>query len=93
MLPGKSGNIRVQCPKCVRETRQIVRETRRGPNSSIRRVRECFECSLKFNTYERVEDIRPLTYAEGRDLLKKAWVLLGRAIKKMPNGMNTAEDL
>jgi len=41
----------MKCPKCQSNT--IVTDSRYSQDNSIRRRRECEECSFRFTTYER----------------------------------------
>lgn len=43
----------MRCPKCSSENLSVVDS--RGDGESIRRRRECQECSFRFTTFERVE--------------------------------------
>jgi transcriptional repressor NrdR len=41
----------VHCPRCDSSTKTL--ETRRVPDGTVRRRRECTECGHRFTTYER----------------------------------------
>jgi transcriptional regulator NrdR family protein len=81
---GPKGTIRVQCPKCLKKERQKLLCTRFGPAGSIKRRRKCLGCGAKFTTYERVEELRPLTLEQGKQLVKEAWAKLTLALERMP---------
>ncbi len=47
----------MECPYCGEPNTKVV-DSRRGKiKSEVRRRRECMECSKRFTTFERVEDI------------------------------------
>jgi len=49
----------VKCPFCSHSETKVI-DSRLGKEaSSIRRRRECLECTRRFTTYERVEEILP----------------------------------
>lgn len=45
----------MRCPKCKFDNSKVVESRDAGEGDSIRRRRECLECSHRFTTYERVE--------------------------------------
>jgi hypothetical protein len=81
---GPQGTIRVECPHCKKKERQKLLCTRQGPGGTIRRRRKCQGCLSMFTTYERTEELRPLTLAQGKALIREAWAKLGLALEKMP---------
>lgn len=48
----------VKCPKCDSDKLSVVDS--RGESASIRRRRECGECSTRFTTFERIEVTLPM---------------------------------
>jgi len=50
----------MRCPYCGFTDSKVVDSRGNEPNDVIRRRRECLECSRRFTTFERVEEI-PLT--------------------------------
>lgn len=45
----------MRCPFCLSEETKVI--DKRDSESSTKRRRECLECSKRFTTFERVEDI------------------------------------
>jgi transcriptional repressor NrdR len=52
----KRGNT-MKCPFCGKENTRVIDSRPADDNSSIRRRRQCDECSKRFTTYEKVEAI------------------------------------
>jgi len=78
----------MQCPFCQNIDNKVL-DSRLTPNSdSIRRRRECAECSKRFTTYERVElfDISVIKRDGTREPFSREKVLKGvmRACEKRP---------
>ena len=47
----------MKCPFCNKENTKVIDSRPAEDNSSIRRRRQCDECSKRFTTYEKVEAI------------------------------------
>lgn len=47
----------MKCPFCGKENTRVIDSRPADDNSSIRRRRQCDECSKRFTTYEKVEAI------------------------------------
>jgi len=47
----------MKCPFCGKENTRVIDSRPADDNSSIRRRRQCDECSKRFTTYEKVETI------------------------------------
>jgi transcriptional repressor NrdR len=47
----------MKCPFCGKENTRVIDSRPADDNSSIRRRRQCDECSKRFTTYEKVESI------------------------------------
>ena len=45
----------MRCPFCKHEETKVI-DSRNSQDYSIRRRRECLECSRRFTTYERIEE-------------------------------------
>lgn len=45
----------MRCPFCKNEETKVI-DSRNSQDYSIRRRRECLECSRRFTTYERIEE-------------------------------------
>jgi transcriptional repressor NrdR len=83
----KSGDI-VKCPFCQYTDNKVL-DSRLTPDSdSIRRRRECMQCSKRFTTYERIElfDISVVKRDGRREPFSREKVLKGimRACEKRP---------
>ena len=51
----------MKCPYCGYFDLKVIETRTVEETNSIRRRRECLECQQRFTTYERVENISPLT--------------------------------
>lgn len=51
------GGKGMKCPFCGRENTRVIDSRPADDSSSIRRRRQCDECSKRFTTYEKVETI------------------------------------
>jgi transcriptional repressor NrdR len=49
----------VRCPYCSQSTNRVIDSRLGRDGSEIRRRRECLECSRRFTTRERVEEVVP----------------------------------
>lgn len=47
----------MHCPKCGCDVSKVVDSRASEGNDAIRRRRECVECSFRFTTYERREEM------------------------------------
>ena len=79
----KGQSCQVACPRCNRRVRSKLLGTRQGAADSIRRERECLECGAHFSTYERVEERRPMSQGEVRELIQVAFAKISLALEKM----------
>lgn len=78
----------MKCPYCSGEESKVVDSRSTDDNIAIRRRRECLNCSRRYTTYEKVEDIsifvikRDLT----RELFNRDKLISGlmRACEKRP---------
>ncbi len=51
------GGKKMKCPFCGKENTRVIDSRPADDSSSIRRRRQCDECSKRFTTYEKVETI------------------------------------
>ncbi len=51
------GGKEMKCPFCGKENTRVIDSRPADDSSSIRRRRQCDECSKRFTTYEKVETI------------------------------------
>jgi transcriptional repressor NrdR len=85
------------CPFCGHLIDKVVdsRESKEG--DMIRRRRECLECSRRFTTYERIDEIPYMAVKKDgrREKFDRQKVLSGllRACEKRPVGMGQLETL
>ena len=87
----------MKCPYCGYEESKVIDSRPVEENSSIRRRRECLNCSRRFTTYEMVETISLVVVK--RDLSRQPYdrnkVLGGimRACEKRPVSLNKMESI
>ena len=85
------------CPFCGHLADKVVdsRESKEG--AAIRRRRECLECSRRFTTYERIDEIPYMVVKKDgrREKFDRQKVLNGllHACEKRPVSMGSLEDL
>ena len=86
----------MQCPKCKSQETKVL-ESRDASGPSIRRRRECIDCSNRFTTYERVErpNIAVIKRDGTRELFSRNKVLeaVDRSIGKFFNSNLEIEEL
>jgi transcriptional repressor NrdR len=87
----------MKCPFC-HETENRVIDSRLSKDSNmIRRRRECSQCSRRFTTYERVEEMMPLVVKKDgrRETYERIKIINGlkRACEKRPVSINTIEAI
>ena len=86
----------MQCPKCKSQETKVL-ESRDASGPSIRRRRECIDCSNRFTTYERVErpNIAVIKRDGTRELFSRTKVLeaVDRSIGKFFNSNLEIEEL
>ena len=87
----------MRCPYCGHLNDRVVdsRESKEG--DSIRRRRECLECSHRFTSYERIDEIPFMVVKKGgqRERFQRGKILGGllRACEKRSISPNQLEDL
>lgn len=84
----------MRCPKCASESLSVVDS--RGDSGSIRRRRECQDCSFRFTTFERIELSLPVVVKkDGRRQIfdrNKARAGIVRACEKRPVSIEQIES-
>ena len=68
----------MQCPTCQNTDSRVLESRSADSGKSVRRRRECLNCSFRFTTYERVETM-PVSVIKkdgGRELFDKQNYLL-----------------
>ena len=76
----------MQCPTCQNTDSRVLESRSADSGKSVRRRRECLNCSFRFTTYERVESM-PVSVIKkdgGRELFDKQKLFTGisRACEK-----------
>ena len=69
----------MHCPSCRADDTKVIDSREADDGAAIRRRRLCPQCSRRFTTYERLEEL-PLTVVKthgGRELFDRAKVLAG----------------
>jgi len=78
----------MKCPFCTELENKVIDSRLSNQGAVIRRRRECFACSRRFTTYERVEEILPLVVKKDgrREAFDRAKVIGGiqLAVQKRP---------
>ena len=78
----------MRCPYCGWTEDKVVDSRESRDLSSIRRRRECLQCTRRFTSYERIEEIPAYVVKknEGRELFDRGKVVAGlrRACEKRP---------
>lgn len=87
----------MRCPYCGYQDSKVLDSRPADEGNAIRRRRECIECSRRFTTYEKVDEI-PLVVVkkEGRrEVFDRNKVLGGiiKACEKRPISMNQMEQI
>ena len=87
----------MKCPFCGHQEDKVVDSRASADGVSIRRRRECLQCSKRYTTYEQVEE-QPLMVVKKdgrRERFDRKKVLAGllKACEKRPVGMSDLERL
>jgi transcriptional repressor NrdR len=87
----------VKCPFCGNVEDKVIDSRTSREGNAIRRRRECLQCSKRFTSYERVEDIIPMVIKKDgrREPFERTKILSGlkKACEKRPIGMETLEGV
>ena len=87
----------MHCPFCGHEETKVADSRLAGEGRQIRRRRECLQCTRRFTSYERIEEIPAYVVKknEGRELFDRAKVLSGlrRACEKRPVSPRMLEEI
>jgi transcriptional repressor NrdR len=85
----------VKCPFCTGLQNKVIDSRLSKDHNVIRRRRECLECSKRFTTYERIEEILPLVIKKDgrREPFDRSKIFSGmtKACEKRPISINTIE--
>ena len=87
----------MRCPFCQAPDTRVIDSRELGSGESIRRRRECQQCSRRFTTYERVEELYPLIVKKDgrREAFDRNKVMAGplRACEKRPVPSSKLESI
>jgi transcriptional repressor NrdR len=87
----------MKCPYCGNLTNKVIDSRLAGNSLSIRRRRECFKCSRRFTTYERIEQVPFMVVKKDgrREPFQREKLLDGllKACGKRPISTQDIEDL
>lgn len=87
----------MKCPYCKSLDSKVLDSRLTKEGNSIRRRRECLECSQRYTTYERIEDFLPAVIKKDgrREAFDRQKILIGidKALEKRPIGIEEREVL
>jgi transcriptional repressor NrdR len=87
----------MRCPYCKTDNDRVIDSRSSADAFSIRRRRECMECSRRFTTYERMEEtpLRVVKKDGSRVPFDRSQILKGmlNACEKRPVGLEQLEDI
>lgn len=87
----------MRCPYCAWTEDRVVDSRESRDLTAIRRRRECLQCTRRFTSYERIEEIPSYVVKknEGRELFDRAKLLSGlrRACEKRPVSPRQLEEI
>lgn len=87
----------LKCPFCGYGESKVVDSRSTEDNMAIRRRRECLECSKRYTTYEKVEDIPILVIKKdsSREFFDKSKVINGliKSCEKRPVSRQQIENI
>lgn len=87
----------MKCPFCSYEESKVVDSRSTDDHTTIRRRRECLECSKRYTTYEKIEDIPVLVVKKDltRENFNKEKIINGLIIacQKRPISRKQIEDI
>lgn len=85
------------CPKCTNIDDKVIDSRLSREGHSIRRRRECLQCSTRFTTYEEIERVELLAVKRDgrRETFDRQKILSSfvKACEKRPIALETMEDL
>ncbi len=87
----------MRCPFCKKDNDKVIDTRPSEDGSVIRRRRECLDCSRRFTTHERLEEmpVRVVKKSGRREPFDRAKILVGvmRAVEKRPVSAEQAEEI
>jgi transcriptional repressor NrdR len=95
--PLVSSRAFMRCPFCHKPENKVIDSRESHEGHVIRRRRECLDCTRRFTTYERVEEIMPLVVKKDgrREAFDRDKVLAGlkKAVEKRPVSSERLEQV
>ncbi|MCD6561501.1 MAG: transcriptional repressor NrdR [Deltaproteobacteria bacterium] len=86
----------MKCPYCAKINNKVIDSRSSKDGRVIRRRRECLECSRRFTTYERLEDVLPMVIKKDgrREPFNRDKIVAGirKACEKRPISMQKIEE-
>ena len=87
----------MKCPRCEYSKTKVVDSREGVEGRSVRRRRECESCSVRFTTFERIEDSLPMVVKKGgqRESFDRYKILSGlrKACEKRPVSVEQMENI
>ena len=87
----------LKCPFCSFEESKVIDSRSAEDNMAIRRRRECLNCSKRYTTYEKIEDIPILVIKKdlSRECFDKSKIINGliKACQKRPVSRKQVEEI
>jgi len=87
----------MRCPFCKKTENKVIDSRLSHEGHVIRRRRECLDCSRRFTTYERVEEMMPLVVKKDgrREAFDREKILAGlkKAVEKRPVSAEQLEQV
>jgi len=86
----------MKCPYCTKINNKVIDSRLSKDGRMIRRRRECLECSRRFTTYEKLEDVLPMLVKKDgrREPFNRDKIVSGirKACQKRPVSMTKIEE-
>jgi transcriptional repressor NrdR len=87
----------MKCPFCANADDKVVDSRTIKEGQLIRRRRECLDCTKRFTTYERIEEIPLMVVKKDgrREAFDRSKIVIGilKACEKRPVGVEAIEDV
>jgi transcriptional repressor NrdR len=86
----------MKCPYCSKINNKVIDSRLSKDGRTIRRRRECIDCSRRFTTYERLEEILPMVVKKDgrRETFSREKIINGikKACQKRPVSITKIEE-
>ena len=76
----------MKCPMCGARTTQVLDSRQTDQGAAVRRRRSCGRCEARFTTYERIEQLVPVTVDTERSELLARRGAFGFTPLRSPSG-------